>query len=134
MEITQGEKMKKLLIVLLAIAIPMCANAVTLQWQHSGENTDGFIIRFWQAEDAATVYNYRTDDSTAREMVIGDERFEPNVMYRFVGTAYNHVGESENSNIVEWTRVVETYQPPANNLPAEVFLVDPEPVILTIGE
>jgi len=111
--------MKKLILVLLAIFILTgTASAVNVSWKHSGENTTGFTIYFWQTLIPDTVYNVSVDVSK-RELTIDDNRFIPGTKYSFMGKAYNATTTSADSEVVDYTFEGEPYEPPEDSLPDE---------------
>jgi len=110
--------MKKLLVLLAIFFFVSTASAVTVSWKHSGVNTLGFTIYFWEVNKPDEVYNIGTDVSV-REVVINDNRFVPGTEYSFMGRAFNASITSADSEIVNYTFEGEPYVPPEDNLPPE---------------
>lgn len=125
--------MKKLLAILAIVLLASTVKAATLTWEHDGVNTLGFTIYFWETAVPGTVYNKSIAGSTVREMEIEDMYFKPNVEYSFEGVAYNNYATSERSNRALWTRTVDPYAPPADNMPTTVVIDRPATIILNMG-
>lgn len=116
--------MKRLILVLLAVLfLAGTASAVKVSWKHSGQNTTGFTIYFWQTNIPNTVYNASVDVSK-RELTIDDNRFIPGTHYSFMGRAFNATATSADSETVGYLFEGEPYDPPDDSLPDEQ---NPEP-------
>ena len=128
--------MKKLSLILAIVLLPMLASAATISWEHSGEGSPlGFTIYFWETDSPGEEYNVTFGDGSVRQGSIDDVYFAPNVEYTFVGTAYNASGESPRCEPATWVREVPAYEPPANQMPSEVTIVDPPPAMtIQIGQ
>jgi hypothetical protein len=91
------------------------AMAVTFAWDANTDNPVGYIVYFNEKGDTDTPFNTAAITHPTTEVVVDDLVFIPGVTYECWATAYNGRGESEKSNIVEYT--VDPFLPPAENLP-----------------
>ena len=121
--------MKKFFIFAIVLMSMVCftnvyAADVVAEWEHDGQNVDGFTAYFWQTTNPATVWNKTVTPGSATTMTIGpEEMFAVGVEYSFIINAYNTSGQSADSNTATWTRPGTPYVPPGDTMPTSLHLV-----------
>ena len=107
--------MKKLLMILVIMAMAMTANAATLRWDASTGEVDGYNIYFTDG-----IENFTAPVGGVTEVLDIDNTFNllPGKTYTFSVTAWNSVGESGPSNEAVYVTASE-YTPPEWNIPVK---------------
>lgn len=110
---------KKLLFAgMLVLFMTVGANALTLAWDADPNPSIVGRVLYWN-ETGETDAPYSLKVSHATQVTLPDDYFHPGVEYQFVLTAYDGSIESGYSNPVTYIR--ETFTPPANNLPIDLY-------------
>jgi len=127
--------MKKLTSILyfIAILIPVAACALTFQWDAPVDESNivGYTLYIENKttnEKPDTISFLKTDITNHSYAVsIHNPIFVQGNNYNFWMTAYNNIGESARSNIVNWTADIPKYVPPATTVELMEFNV-PNPI------
>ncbi len=107
--------MKRLLLILVILAMAVTVNAADLRFEAS-IGADGYNA-YWGTVPGEYPNNLDLGDVT--EVLDIENTFElnPGTTY-FIVKAYNAVGESDASNVAEYA--ITIYEPPADNLPIKI--------------
>ena len=117
--------MKKLIVLLiLVMAVSVSAEPVNLRWDASTGEVDGYNIYF---TGGAESFNYDAGDATEVLDIVDTLNLHPGTTYTFTATAYNQMGESEQSNSATYT-TADVYAPPGDNIPIRLT----RPSVITI--
>jgi len=101
--------MKKLFIILVILVMAVSVNAASLKWDTSN-NAVGYTVYF-NGFTYNTNYNEVPDIDTTLNL-------HPGTTYTFTVRAYNQMGESGDSNAVDYT-TADVYSPPEINIPVK---------------
>ena len=116
------------LIILAVLVFMFCsiANAASLRWDVSTGEVDGYNVYF-----ISEGIDYNKDVGNVTEVAEIDSEFNlhPGKEYIFTVTAYNIMGESEQSNTAIYTTPIYTL--PDDNLPSAVIHI-PGPVTIIV--
>jgi hypothetical protein len=115
--------MKKLIVFLTMLFMTVTVNAATLRWDASTGDVTGYIIYYG---NVSGIYDNNWDVGNNLQLPdIADAlSLNPGTWY-FVVRAYNTVGESENSNMVDTT--LATWTVPENVTPTKLVVPEPPP-------
>ena len=112
--------MKKLFLILAMVLMASTALAARFQWdQHTNTSVRGYLLQWSETTDPPEVFSINVPGITTTQAEIADNLFKLDVQYDVWLKAYNFVGASNNSNIVQLIK--QGYTPPADNLPTEIF-------------
>ena len=119
--------MKRLFCLLACLLILGAAPALAVDWtwdQHTDTRVLGYNFYWKETGTTTPVFNKNIPGIDSIVYTVPDLNLKPNVAYDFWVTAYSSTAESNPSEVVQYTRDVQLYTPPADNLPTEEFPVD----------
>ena len=114
---------KKLLFILVILAIAVSVSAATLKWDAPVGTVNGYIVNYGTVEGEYP-YTFNVGNVTTLENMEAVLHLHPGVPYFLGMSAYNDSDESNLSNIITYTR--PAYVLPDDNLPSIVIEI-PEP-------
>lgn len=117
--------MKKIIYVFLVLLV-LCLPALAVDWiwdQHTDTGVIGYNFYWAESNSPTEVFYKNLPGIDTITYTVDDLLLKHNISYDFWVTAYNITGESGPSTIVPYTRVVQIYTPPADNLPTEQYPV-----------
>ena len=129
---------KIIMAILFTLCLCVSSHAIDMVWDYDQDH---------KYADGYTVY-YSDNDETYNKTFIIDEivvdnnklvipnidsklNLQPGIEYEFYLTRYNDAGESDPSNIVQYS--VDTYVPPEDMIPPIIINI-PGPIQITIGD
>lgn len=117
--------MKKLFYTFVIFLILCVAPAMAVNWtwdEHTNTSVIGYNFYWKEAGTTTPVFNKNIPGIDNIVYTVNDLNLKPNVEYDFWVTAYAPTGgESGPSTIEQYTRIVEIYTPPPDNLPTDEY-------------
>jgi len=115
-------------VIFLIVGILLCASvafSATLQWDKYDDQASikGFVL-YSQEKGTEDKRSIVLNDPALETYVLDPTRYVPGKTYEMWLTAYNDAGESEKSNVVEWTPPV--FRPVEN--PPDIVIHLPGPI------
>lgn len=112
--------MKRMILVLIMVFMTNTACALMLGWdQHTDTAVQGYLLQWEETNSPPETFSINVGDIGIVQMEIADNFFKPDIEYSIWVRAYNGIGDSVKSNIIQFIR--STYLPPADNIPAETY-------------
>ena len=102
-------------VTLILSGLVVECQAVTFAWDANTDNPVGYIVYFNEKGDTDTPFNTGPIIHPTIEVTVENLHITPGVVYEAWATAYNDRGESDKSNIVEFS--IDPFTPPVENLP-----------------
>ena len=97
--------------MILAIVLLLCSPVfgATLAWdQHTDASVTGYLLQWAESSNPPEIFSINVPGITSTQQDIADNYFKLDVQYDIWVRAYNTVGESGQSNIVNVTRTAYT--------------------------
>lgn len=113
--------MKKLILVLAIVFLTAStACAITLTWdQHTDTSVQGYLLQWEETDNPPETFSIKIVGIENVQQEIADNLFKPNINYSIWVLAYNGIGESGKSNVLQFIR--NAYTPPEDNVPTETY-------------
>ena len=121
--------MKTVLFFLMTLIFCFTAHAaeLTFKWDAYTGQADGLIF-YWSAGEEVFHKQLPITDTIFK---LDAKYLKPESEYSFWLTAYSKGGESDKSNIVNYTK--KPFNPPADNLPTSTYNQPPRPKMLNLN-
>ena len=113
--------MKKIILVVLAIVfMTNTACALMLGWdQHTDTAVQGYLLQWEETDSPPATFSINVSGIDNVQQEIADNLFKTDTNYSIWVRAYNSIGESIKSNMLQFVR--SAYTPPTDNVPTDTY-------------